>query len=53
MGIMDDLSLSPTERGDADLGSPLLPPNSEIEADLGTEGVDKQRKGLEDIFNLL
>ena len=54
MGIMDSLDLSPTEQDD--LGAPLLQPSSgDSGEDNGAtdEGVDKQRKGLEDIFNLL
>ena len=55
MGIMDSLDLSPTEQ--ADLGAPLLQPSSgdggEEDNEATDEGVDRQRKGLEDIFNLL
>ena len=60
--IMVDLSLTPTEQDDANSGSPLLDfvgeealEVFELEGGLGLNEVyvDKLRKGLDDVFNLL
>ena len=55
MSIMDSLNISPTKQDDSGLGAPLLStPSGDGEEETGSaESVDKQRKGLEDIFNLL
>ena len=52
MVIMNSLHLNPTEQADGAVGAPLL---EVLDGDEGGDGlgVDKLRKGLEDIFNLL
>ncbi len=53
MEIMDSLNLSPLRQEEA-VGAPLLEAGQVAEGGSGDDAeVDKLRKGLEDIFNLL
>lgn len=56
LGIMESLGIDAAEKDAAAVGSPLLevPADGDgTEAGQGEPSVDRLRKGLEDIFNLM
>ena len=54
LSIMESLNLNAAEQDAAAVGSPLLEVSAaDGEGEMGGQGVDRLRKGLEDIFNLM